>query len=281
MAFLRPLVALDQQAVIFPGGAHLLLAAILAIAVAGAARAAKALSVSGAFAAALVGFLLFGFGGGQGAAALLLFFVTSSALSRFGKRRKEALLFEKGGERDGAQVVANGGIAAVCAFLLPLFPGAAWPAAALLGALATANADTWATELGSLAKHPPRLITTFQPAPTGSSGAVSFPGTAAALAGALLIASVALFWKLGVMGVAAVAFGGLSGALFDSLLGATLQVQYRCPICNRLTERRVHCNDAPTVRAQGLPWMNNDAVNGLATLFGAIVAGVGVLLLRS
>src|SRR5262249_31672620 len=152
-----------------PTAAHLALAAALAVIIVGAARAAKALTVSGAVVAAVVGFLLFGLGGGQGAGALLLFFLTSSALSRVGKPRKEALQFEKGAERDAGQVLANGGIAAACALLLPLLPDAHWPIAALLGALASANADTWATEIGALAKAPPRLVTTFRPAPTGSS----------------------------------------------------------------------------------------------------------------
>jgi uncharacterized protein (TIGR00297 family) len=261
-----------------PTPTHLITAALAACAVAGAAKAVRALSVSGALAAAAVGFCLFGFGGWPGAMALLLFFVTSSALSRLGRRRKEVLAFEKGGERDAGQVLANGGVAALCAALLPLFPGAAWPAAALLGALAEANADTWATELGSLAGKAPRLITTFRPAPTGASGAISLPGTAAALAGACLIAAVALPFGLDVRGVLAVALGGFVGAMTDSLLGATLQVQYRCPACGKLTERRTHCDDQPTEPARGLPWLGNDLVNALSTLTGAVVAALSASL---
>ena len=126
-----------------PDTGHLLRAAALAAGIAFAARRMRALTVSGATAAAIVGFLLFGLGGGQGAAALLLFFVTSSALSRWRKRDKDRIGFEKGGERDAGQVLANGGIAAACALLLPVFPEALWPRLALLGALAAANADTW------------------------------------------------------------------------------------------------------------------------------------------
>jgi uncharacterized protein (TIGR00297 family) len=257
-----------------PPTAHLALAAVLAVVIVGAARAAKALSVSGAVAAAVVGFLLFGLGGGQGAASLLLFFITSSALSRVGKRRKDALRFEKGGERDAGQVLANGGVAAAFALLLPVLPDAHWPIAALLGALAAANADTWATEIGSLAKAPPRLITTFQPAPTGSSGAVSLPGTLAALSGATLIGGVALFWGLGARGLIAVAVAGLCGSLLDSLLGATLQAQYRDAEIGKLTERTETADGKPNERARGLPWLDNDLVNATATLFGAAIAAV-------
>jgi uncharacterized protein (TIGR00297 family) len=244
----------------------------LSVVIVGAARMAKALTASGTVAAAVVGFLLFGLGGGQGAAALLVFFLTSSALSRVGKRRKDALQFEKGGERDAGQVLANGGVAAACALLLPLLPDARWPVAALLGALAAANADTWATEIGALAKAPPRLITNFRPAPPGSSGAISLPGTLAALAGATLIGAIAPFWDLGVPGLVAVTIGGLFGSLLDSLLGATVQVQYRDADTGKLTERTETPGGKPNERARGLPWLVNDLVNAAATLFGALMA---------
>ncbi len=276
MALVRPRLPLGVEAVTLPPPGHLVLAAGLALAVSGAAWRARALTASGAAAAAFVGLAHFGFAGGRGASALLLFFVSSTALSRLGKKRKDALDYEKGGERDAGQVLANGGVAALCALLLPFAPGPTFlPLAAMLGALAAANADTWATEIGSLAKHPPRLITTLRPAPTGSSGAISLPGTLAALAGAALLGAASLLWpEAGAWrGVLAVTLGGFAGSLLDSLFGATLQVQYRCPACGRLTEKREHCGQA-TERARGLPWLNNDAVNTLATLGGAAAAAL-------
>ena len=75
-------------------------------------------------------------------------------------------------------------------------------------------------------------------------------------------------------GVVAVTVGGFAGALVDSLLGATVQVQYRCPGCGQLTERRAHCDGQVTVRASGVPWIGNDAVNALATFAGAATAGL-------
>jgi uncharacterized protein (TIGR00297 family) len=257
----------------WPTVPHLLLAAVLALLTTGAAKAVRALSWSGMAAAALVGFLLFGFGGGTGAAALLLFFVTSSALSRLGKHRKEALQFEKGGERDAGQVLANGGIAALCSLLLPLFPLNSWPIAALLGSLAAANADTWATEIGSLAKGKPRRITDFQIAETGESGAISLPGTLAALLGAGVLALISLFWGLGWRGVFCVTAGGFLGSLIDSLCGATIQEMYRDPVTGRLTEHPGNETDKYP-RMRGIPGMNNDRVNTAATLCGALLSAV-------
>jgi uncharacterized protein (TIGR00297 family) len=270
MAVLRAIVRIYLKAMSAPDAQHLALSAGLAAAISFAAWRIRALNFSGAIAAAAVGFLVMGFGGTAGAAALLLFFISSSALSRYGKKRKQSLDYEKGGERDAAQVLANGGVAAIAALLIPFFPGSPYLAAAMCGALAAANADTWATEIGSLAAHPPRLITTLRPAVTGSSGAISVPGTLASAAGALLIALTALFYEFGFYGVLSIALGGIAGSLSDSLLGATVQVQYRCAQCGKITERHTH-HEIPTKWERGLPWMNNDAVNFLATLCGALV----------
>jgi uncharacterized protein (TIGR00297 family) len=213
----------------------------------------KALTPSGAVAAAGVGFCHLAFGGWPGAGALLLFFATSTALSKLGKRKKEALGFEKSSRRDALQVLANGGVAALCACIdQPLM---------MLGALAAACADTWATEVGSLFGGTPRKITTLRPARPGESGAISLLGTLAALAGAGLLAALAGRSYLPVL------LGGFLGSLVDSLLGATLQAQWKDSEGN-FTEIK---NGPP---ARGWSFMNNDAVNFLATLVGALLAGI-------
>ena len=71
-----------------------------------------------------------------------------------GHARKEVLaggLVAKGGPRDAAQVLANGGAFAVCALASLSRPPAVprWYAAGA-GGLAAATADTWGTEVGML-----------------------------------------------------------------------------------------------------------------------------------
>ncbi len=235
-----------------------------------------ALTRSGALAATLLGTVIFGLGGLAWAVLLVAFFVSSSALSRLFARRKTPLnaVFSKGGRRDAAQVLANGGLAGGFVVLHALSPSESWPWLAFAGTLAAVNADTWATELGVLSPASPRLITSGRQVERGTSGGITLVGTLAALGGALLIAGLAVVLQPGSgWTVATVGLAGLAGSLLDSLLGATCQAIYTCPACNQQTERHpLHTCGTGTLLQRGWRWMTNDVVNLLCALSGAFLA---------
>lgn len=253
---------------------------ILALLVSGAAYLARALSLSGAIVAVVVGALVFGFAGWPGAALLLTFFISSSLLSRLFGRRKQALTekFSKGSRRDAVQVLANGGLAALFAVLHGLLPEQGWVWAGFAGSLAAVNADTWATEVGVLSRSQPRLISTGRPVEHGASGGISWIGTLAALAGATLIALIAVLfagasWQPA-PALILLSLCGLAGSLVDSLLGATVQAIYFCPTCQKETERHpLHTCGAATTPMRGWPWLTNDLVNIACALTGLVLAG--------
>jgi uncharacterized protein (TIGR00297 family) len=207
------------------------------------------------------------------AVLLITFFVSSSVLSRIGgiRKREVAQAFAKGGKRDYGQVFANGGLAAILATLYGLTGQKIW-LAGLAGALAAVNADTWSTELGVLARHWPRMITTGLRVEPGTSGAITLEGTAAALGGAITIGIIAGIGvgdlKLGSL----VVMGGFVGAMADSILGASVQAIYYCPVCDKQTERYPYhsCNTA-TIYDRGWRWLSNDGVNLIASLIGALL----------
>ena len=261
---------------------QLLLGFILASLIAYLAYRAHSLNKSGAIAATFTGTIIFGIGGWDWAILLLTFFITSSALSRAFKKRKQGLdeKFSKGHERDAGQVFGNGGIATLFAALHFFFPNELWPWLSFAAALAAVNADTWSTELGVLNPHPPRMITDLRKVvEKGTSGGISLIGTLAALAGSGLIALLAVIllpadnWSLNTRYFLLITLAGLAGALFDSFLGATVQAMYYCPTDKKETEKHpVHTCGTPTVHIRGWKWLNNDWVNFSCGAFGVITS---------
>lgn len=249
---------------------------LLASVVAYLAYRARSLNTSGTIAAIITGTVVFGLGGLQWAVLLLVFFVTSSALSRAFKTRKQGLdeKFSKGHARDAGQVFGNGGLATAFVLVHFLFPesGVGWVGFA--ASLAAVNADTWATELGVLNPTPPRLITDLRKrVEKGTSGGVSLFGTFASLLGASAIALPAALmtghWSL----LPLIALAGLCGSLFDSLLGATVQAMYYCPTDKKETEKHpLHTCGTQTIHLRGWRWLDNDWVNFACSAFGAAVA---------
>jgi uncharacterized protein (TIGR00297 family) len=252
---------------------------VLAIIVAYLAYRADSLDKSGAFAATLVGTIIFGMGGWQWAILLLLFFITSSGLSRAFKKRKQGLneKFSKGNERDAGQVFGNGGLATLFAALHAFYPESILPWVGFAAALAAVNADTWATELGVLNPTPPRMITDLKKrVEKGTSGGISLWGTFASLLGACLIALPAARFTGNWLLFPLISLAGLGGSLFDSLLGATVQAMYYCPTDKKETEKHpLHTCGTETVQIRGWEWLNNDWVNFACSALGSIL---GILL---
>ena len=243
-----------------------------------AARRAHALSRSGSVAAVACG-AASAAAGWAWAALLVTYFVASSVVSAVGRGRKEARtapIVEKGGERDAAQVAANGGVFAAAALATVVLPVShtcyAVVSCAAAGALAASAADTWGTEVGVLAGGEPRSVLTRAPVRMGESGGVTWTGTLGGAAGAAFIAGVAALLGLARGAPLAPLLAGMVGSLVDSMLGATLQARRHCDACGALTERAVHDCGAATRHARGVRWIDNDVVNFAATTAGFVVA---------
>jgi uncharacterized protein (TIGR00297 family) len=260
------------------------LAITAAIVVAFAAFKKHSLAPSGAVAAAVVGSLVVIGAGWWGGVVLVTFFVTSSALSLLRARRnpERTARQARGHRRDAVQVVANGGVATACAVVFALSDEQVL-FAAFAGALAAATADTWATEIGGMFGRNPRLILSGKQVESGVSGAVTLAGLIASAVGALLIGLVA---AVGVAAgfvddapnagrlVIAITLAGFAGSIADSILGASVQAVYFCPVCGVETENRIHRCGTEAKRIRGIGVINNDVVNILATLTGAIAAAI-------
>jgi uncharacterized protein (TIGR00297 family) len=268
--------------------AQIVLGLVLSATVAGLAYRRHSLSGSGVAGAVVIGTVTFGLGGWSWGVLLVAFFALSSALSHLRAEHKSKIMgprLAKSGRRDLGQTFANGGVGAMLAGAHFLAGPDPTVFAAFVGALATANADTWATELGLLSRRPPRSFVGWREVAPGTSGGVTPVGTLASAAGAAAMGLCA-WLVLAVQGLSgapvagapaqwfAIAIvGGVAGSLADSLLGATVQARYRAGD-HLETEGPVGAEGERNELVRGWPWLGNDGVNFLSTIAGAGVAAL-------
>jgi uncharacterized protein (TIGR00297 family) len=219
----------------------------------------KLLTPAGIIHAWILGVLVWGCLGWQGYAVVGFYFIVGSGITRVGMAQKEAAgIAEK---RSGARGPENvwgsaltGALCAIGSFSVPLLlppQESRWLVPLLLlgyvASFSTKLADTCSSEIGKAYGQRTFLITTLQPVPRGTEGAVSLEGTIAGIVASVAIALVGWFvgliplWQVAVCTVAA-----FVGTNVESVIGATLQNRF--------------------------DWLTNELVNVLNTLIGAIVA---------
>ena len=214
----------------------------------GLAYAIRGVDRSGAVVGWVLGTVLWAALGWQGWLLLFAFFVIGTACTKLGYKRKAAakLAQEKGGRRSARHAIANGGVAALAGLFAAATPYPQVFALAVAGALATAAADTAGSEIGQLWGRRTFLVTTLRPVPRGTQGAISVEGTLAGVAASVVVAVLGAWGGLYPwLGAVVVVVAAFLGSLLESVVGATI-------------ERR------------GL--LDNEAVNFLNTLIGALVA---------
>lgn len=207
----------------------------------------KSLDFFGSAVMVIMGIVIIFSAGANWLLLIILFLVMSLLATKYSKKYKMSL-GEFEGRRTSKNVISNGVVACFMAafggYYLPFVGG-------FIGAIATATADTLASEIGVLDAHP-GLITTLQKVDPGTNGAVSPLGTAVAIAGAAIIGIAAFLLGVVANPLSAILvsiISGTVGCFMDSILGAVFENH---------------------------GFMTNEHVNLIATIVGAIV---GILLI--
>ncbi|HWF44526.1 MAG TPA: DUF92 domain-containing protein [Candidatus Kapabacteria bacterium] len=263
----------------------LLLGLVFSLAIAVLAWRLRALDISGAIGAVIVGTIIFGIGGLTASIALVAFFISGSILSALpldSKRREKKKMagdtiglgtLQMGVGRNWKQVVANGGLPALGIAIARFIPGLQTAALYFyFGAIAASAADSWATEIGIRYGSNVRDILTWRPAQGGVSGGISTMGMLASLAGAGFIA-LTLFIPFKGAAPPRVFVGvvmcGFLGSVVDSILGSSLQAVYWCEDCQCLVEKPIHCS-RPAILRKGYKLITNNVVNFISSAISGL-----------
>ncbi len=183
-----------------------------------------AADLSGLFSGALIGVLLIVFADVHWFLVMLAFFIIGSASTRFQYARKKAMGVEqeRGGARGYKNAFSNGLVGTGAAVIFGLTGDPIW-AALFVGSIATATADTVASEIGVTGGRP-IMITTLKPVPEGTNGGITVRGEAASLLGSFIIAGIAFGFQIISLPVFFICLlAGFLGTNIDSVIGATLE----------------------------------------------------------
>lgn len=191
---------------------------------------------------------------------LMAFFVIGSLATKYGWRFKRRRgISESPGGRGVWNVIGNGGVGLFCTALFFLTHNEVF-LYAYIGSIASACADTVATEMGQLSSRRPVLLINFKRVPIGTTGAISLFGEIMAFLGAVSIAAIPFFYfgVLGfwnIKGFLIIAASGFLGCQVDSLIGSTFETK-------------------DLKKKKGLRPFNNHSTNFLSTLAAAIICGL-------
>ena len=240
------------------------------------ANSKKALTLGGIITAIVLDIIISLSLGNFGFIILISFFalgIITDKIKKTVEKREQNSDFakkERSETRSYVQVLCNGGVGCVFAFIY-LVSGERAFIIAFLASFAEALADTSASGIGSLSKSAFDVFR-MKRCDRGLSGGMSIIGTIASIIGAAIISLIAMsFGAVNLYEAIIVCLCGFLGGVFDSLLGSIAQVKYKCTVCEKITEKTMHC-EKNTVYYRGLKIVDNNTVNFLGTLFAASLA---------
>ena len=203
-----------------------------------------------------LGTMLWGTMGWPGWLTVVLYLALGSAVTRLGLKHKQALQLAeaRGGRRGPRNLWGSAATGLSLAVLMAMAPAGA-RSLLILGFVASFAAklgDTCGSEIGKRWGGRTLLITTLQPVPAGTEGAVSITGTVAGVVAIVLYAALALallrpslgpgpLARLVLLGVAATV-----ATMVESWIGATWQGR--------------------------VAWLTNELVNTALTVVAALLA---------
>lgn len=206
-------------------------------------------------------------------AALFLFEALVSAVSKK-IREKQSGEKKEHSQRNAFQVIACGGITVLCCVLDYFFNNEIFIFIALL-ALVEEFSDSLCSGFGVLTKGKTIDILHFKEVEKGISGGISLFGTLVGLLTGFAFLLVPYFYGLITL-PEYIVLSSLSfvGVMIDSVLGSGIQALYQCEVCQKLVEKKTHC-ESPTKMVKGFGWCDNVMVNAISgiliSLVGAIV----------
>ncbi len=188
---------------------------------------------------------------------IMIFFILGSVLSKLNKAQISDS--KHGKARDGYQVLANGGIVLILAWLKIETHLEAFDILMFIS-VSVSIADTFSSEIGMKFGGQPFDIINFKRVTSGLSGGVSLLGTLASMVGAGII-SIYYYLTYFNLNICLLIFiAGILGSLIDSILGSLLQPKFTSSTGAIMDYGNI------SEKVSGVSYFSNDLVNFLSNL---------------
>jgi uncharacterized protein (TIGR00297 family) len=223
----------------------------------------KTLTIDGALAASLLGWIFLLNPAPSVFIFPAVFFLIGSLLSKLPGHQ------DVGSTRDSSQVFANGLIPAMCFMAYFIVDDSVFLLSGAAG-FAFALSDTSSSEIGVRMGGKHIQILTLRRANPGESGAITLSGSIAGIIFSLVTASALFLFptEASWFSVFLVALSGIAGNIADSIIGARFQAKYQTE-AGELVERSVSSSDR---LLQGHPIMDNSMTNLLSSFITCVMA---------
>jgi uncharacterized protein (TIGR00297 family) len=234
------------------------------------------LTLGGAIAMIVMGAIIDVAFGIKGLTIIFIFFLSSNLVGKLARSGQNPAPHAP---RTLKQVFANGGVPLFSALYVALGGSLLFGLGCFLASIASATADTWASEVGSQRAGKPYHLAIGKKVEPGLSGAITFLGTSIGGLGAVLIScvSLAFYFQVSIESnlftFLIIALVGWGGQWMDTLFGAYFQARFECHVCGVLTDDSEHCGKEAR-RVHGFSWVTNDVVNAASSILAGLFGGL-------
>lgn len=234
----------------------------------------KLLQINASYVLFYMIFTLYYFGGFKSYISLMLVYLVIIIIEKI-LHTKTDIIFEninkEHGVRNCRQLLANCLLAVVLVNIYGITQNNIYIILFFV-AISETISDSVASNVGVLSKKNPIDICTFKTIQPGISGGVSLIGTISSLIVCVYSSILYLFIYEFDISIALVIFtSSFLGVILDSILGSKIQIQYKCEVCNKITEQEYHCKKN-TLFYKGYKFFDNTTINFLCNLSSVILA---------
>lgn len=224
-------------------------------------------------------FVLFYFGGIKAYISLMMIFLVIIVIEKTLGKKTDAIfssINKEHGARNEMQLIANCMVAVIAISLFGITRNEMF-LVAYIATLAETIGDSVASDVGVLSKSDPIDVCSLKRVQRGISGGVSVIGTVSSFL-ICIYSSFVYFavYKQSWVNVIVIVVSSSVGILLDSILGSKIQVQYKCKICNKYTEKECHCGEE-TLYEKGVRFFDNSRINLICNL---VSFGIACLIMK-